>query len=283
MTVFLATALNYPPRVGLSSIISPYFEDRSIDILHIDGLHSYEAVRHDFDSWLPKMSSRGVVLFHDINVRENGFGVFKLWEELSADHPHFAFLHGNGLGVLGLSNDPAVLFEANPAATAQIRTIFEHLGRAAELIYLESTRKVEIGRLELLVEQLLASVQRVEGALHAQEAETARVGDLHARALALYEAERVLFQETRAAYAIERAAFEEERSSADRLHGERVAGLTTEIEACKAQIAELNERATQLNARIRDLDDQNQRLGASLEEHRNSTSWRVTAPLRANL
>lgn len=117
----------------------PYFEDGSIDLLHIDGLHTYEAVRHDYQSWLPKLATNAVVLFHDTNVRERDFGVFRLWKEITADRLHFSFLHGHGLGVLAHGQDfPAALhalFAANQhtALLSTLREVFARLGRSARL------------------------------------------------------------------------------------------------------------------------------------------------------
>jgi hypothetical protein len=75
------------------------FSDDSIDILHIDGLHLYESVSHDFYTWLPKVKPGGVILLHDIVGRHGNFGVWTLWEELASLGLRFAFTHAWGLGV----------------------------------------------------------------------------------------------------------------------------------------------------------------------------------------
>lgn len=75
------------------------FAPESIDLLHLDGLHTEEAVRHDIEAWLPKLRPGGVLLMHDIAVRGRDFGVWKVWEELRERGRWYAFSDGPGLGV----------------------------------------------------------------------------------------------------------------------------------------------------------------------------------------
>ena len=131
---------------GFARLMRDYFDlalhkfaEGSIDLLHIDGLHTYEAVSHDLEAWLPKMSPNGVILFHDIAVRDRDFGVWRLWQEITPRFPNFRFEHSAGLGVLAVgSNVPQALLdlcgENETAAGHQIRQRFEALSDEARRI-----------------------------------------------------------------------------------------------------------------------------------------------------
>ncbi len=113
------------------------FDDGSIDLLHIDGCHTYEAVKHDYETWLPRLSSRAIVLFHDTAARGTDFGVWKFWGEISPDHPHFEFQHAQGLGVLAVGPEaPRPILDFLSTASAEpdpIRLYFSVLGHRIEM------------------------------------------------------------------------------------------------------------------------------------------------------
>ncbi|MGH9425699.1 MAG: class I SAM-dependent methyltransferase, partial [Terriglobia bacterium] len=131
---------------------------------HIDGYHTYDAVKNDFTIWLPKMSSRGVMLFHDIEVRERDFGVWRLWQELKQDFPNFELVHGHGLGLLAvgeLSPEPLQQLLRSPeSALIPLREFFYQLGcglekeQAAQMLSAEMTKRLgAIESLEPLAEK----------------------------------------------------------------------------------------------------------------------------------
>lgn len=64
-------------RAGVADVVEPLVMtsaeaaralDGPVELLFIDGDHSYDAVRLDADLWLPRLVEGGVVMFHDVGA-----------------------------------------------------------------------------------------------------------------------------------------------------------------------------------------------------------------------
>lgn len=132
-----------------------HFDDGTVDLLHIDGLHTYEAVSEDFTTWYPKVRPGGIMLFHDVKARLKDFGVWRFWDEIRGRHESFTFHHGFGLGVLrkeggDRSQDPAILdllFHPQDDG-ASLRAFYVHASK-----HLNTTRKLRRLEGQAAVEQ----------------------------------------------------------------------------------------------------------------------------------
>lgn len=148
------------------------FGDGTIDLLHVDGRHRYEDVAEDYSTWVPKLSDRAVVLFHDTNVRERDFGVWRFWEALRTRFPSFEFVHGHGLGILCPGNTVPdrlrPLFDASDADQADIRRIYARLGAAVSLRYQLDVAHRELGLVRGRLGESDATVIRLQEQLAEQ-------------------------------------------------------------------------------------------------------------------
>lgn len=151
------------------------FTDGSIDLMHIDGLYTYDAVRHNFESWLPKFSKRAIVLLHKTNTRDGDFEVWRFWEELRARYPSFEFLHGFGLGILAVGEAaPAAVLAlcrlTDPAAIATLRSRFALIGeRWSQIERLEASESA-VARARAESEELRSQIAALDSAMQVRMA-----------------------------------------------------------------------------------------------------------------
>ena len=146
----------------------PGFAEASVDLLHIDGRHGYEDVRADYTAWRSTVRDGGVILFHDIAEHQEGFGVWRLWDELRMEHPTFTFEHGHGLGVLGVGEVEddrlRALFAADDVTADTIRADYIRLGDVVARQSRLEAMPAEVASLHDTVANLSAEIDRLAAA-----------------------------------------------------------------------------------------------------------------------
>tara|TARA_B100000953_G_C17955762_1_gene401388 strand:+ start:129 stop:968 length:840 start_codon:yes stop_codon:yes gene_type:complete len=140
------------------------FDDGSVDLLHIDGFHTYEAVSNDFNTWYPKLSEEAVVLFHDTHEFQPGFGVHQFWDELKNEHYEqcFEFKHSHGLGVCFPKSSKAAINFKNELSL-DLEKIFNVFSIIGDDIYYNLNGRYSLQKnVELSLDQLVNTLKQLK-------------------------------------------------------------------------------------------------------------------------
>jgi predicted O-methyltransferase YrrM len=100
-------------------IVATILQNNKIDLLFIDGDHTYEGMKKDFEMYEPLVKVGGIIILHDVvpHRLERGCGVDRYWDEIKRCHEHREFVENpdqqwagigliikGNLGAVGLEN-----------------------------------------------------------------------------------------------------------------------------------------------------------------------------------
>lgn len=89
------------------NMVSQFLNGRQLDLLFVDGDHSYTGVRTDFEMYAPLVRSGGIIAFHDIVIQPPPSDVARFWNGIKSSYRHSEIVHSRetdamGIGVLQL-------------------------------------------------------------------------------------------------------------------------------------------------------------------------------------
>lgn len=76
-------------------------QDNKLDYLFIDGDHSYEGVKKDFNDYSPFVKKGGIIMFHDI-LEGKGAAVNQLWDEIKSEYASKEIIENRSQGWAGI-------------------------------------------------------------------------------------------------------------------------------------------------------------------------------------
>ena len=87
--------------------VAAILQTNKVDLLFIDGDHTYEGVKKDFEMYEPFVKDGGMIVLHDIvpHRQDHGCGVDGYWDEIKRSHEHREFVENPdqqwaGIGVI---------------------------------------------------------------------------------------------------------------------------------------------------------------------------------------
>jgi predicted O-methyltransferase YrrM len=85
------------------SAVQNILGNRQLDLLFIDGDHSYQGVRHDFELYHPLVRPGGVVAFHDVAEHaDRTCEVSRFWDEVKQRYRHTEVIRDRNQGWAGI-------------------------------------------------------------------------------------------------------------------------------------------------------------------------------------